>query len=274
MNYSNKNKIYIYCFSTKDYLFLKKLPNNIIPIILGDLVSSNTFLKETNGKNISNLNKYYAEMTGIYWVLKNKIKYHKEDDWVGVCHYRRLWLNSVSKPKKNVSNIFSKLLINENSFFTNHESILVDPIFLKRETIFEQFINNHGKEIFDFLHKILEVDEYADFKNYLNMREFSPCNMFITKPNIFINYCDKVFPLLNKILEECLKRNLCIDKNIKLPAFFIERYTPYWFIKNSKVGYLSYGVFNNFFISNLTNILLNPLKLPFSSSFFPTKLDI
>lgn len=274
MNYSKINKIYIYCFSTKDYLFFKKFPNNIIPIILGNLNVSNSYLNETDGENISNLNKYYAEMTGVYWVLKNKIKFHNENDWIGVCHYRRLWLNSVSKRKKNFSNVFSKLLIEENSFSKNQDSILVDPIYLKRETVFEQFVNNHGDEIFDFLHEILELDEYTDFKKHLNQREFSPCNMFITKPKIFIRYCDKVFPLLNRILEECLKRNLCVGKNIKLPAFFIERYTPYWFKKNSKVGYLSYGVFNNFFLSNLTNIFLNPLKLPFSSSFFPTKLNI
>ena len=79
---------------------------------------------------------------------------------------------------------------------------------------------------------------------------------------------------MEKSLQECLKRNLCVGNNIKLPAYFIERFTSYWFEKHTKVGYLSYAVFNNFYKSDVVNYILNPLKLPFTSSFFPSKLKI
>jgi hypothetical protein len=270
---SAMNNIYIYCFCTKDSKFLKKLPSNIIPIVLGNNYSK-FFDNENNGTNISYLNKYYAELTGIYWVFKNKINQHNDDDWIGFCHYRRLWLNAVVDKKTTFSNIYSRLLIKQNKLFDNFDAILTDPIYLKNENLIDHFKNNHGEEIFQFLHKILDNKLYEEFINYGLQRKFSPCNMFITKPNILINYCNLIFPLMKRILDECLKKNLCVGNNIKLPAYFIERFTSYWFEKHSKVGYLSYAVFNNFYTSNIVNNILNPLKLPFTSSFFPTKLDI
>ena len=266
-------KVYIYCFCSKESKFLKRLPNNIIPIVLGNN-KSQFFENENNGINISHLNKYYAELTGIYWVFKNKIKQHNDDDWIGFCHYRRLWLNAVLNKKISFSNIYSKLLLKYNTSFNNFDTFLIDPIYLKNEKLIDHFKNNHGKEIFEFLHEILDNELYEDFINYGDQRKFSPCNMFITKPKILINYCNLVFPLMEKFLEECLKRNLCVGNNIKLPAYFVERFTSYWFEKHTKVGYLSYAVFNNFYKSDVVNYILNPLKLPFTSSFFPSKLKI
>ena len=40
---------------------------------------------DDSGDNISDLNCYYAELSGVYWVWKN----YFEAEYVGVCHYRR-----------------------------------------------------------------------------------------------------------------------------------------------------------------------------------------
>lgn len=40
---------------------------------------------DDTGDNISELNCYYAELSGVYWVWKN----YKDADCVGICHYRR-----------------------------------------------------------------------------------------------------------------------------------------------------------------------------------------
>ncbi len=268
-------KLNIFCLTSKNYSLLNKLPKIITPLMVGNHTSDNKFLNENTGINISHLNKYYAEMTGIYWVFKNKITDFTDDDWIGFCHYRRLWLNKIYEKKTiSISSIYDKMLDNFISNKKNFNSIMIEPTILKRESIVEHFINNHGPEIFDFLNEILDKNTYDDFNKYLKKNKFSTCNMFITKPKIFSNYCNIIFPIMNKLYVECEKRNLCVGKNIKLPAFLIERFTSFWFEKNTNIEYLSYAVLNKFYLSNIVNKFINPLKLPLSFSGYPTKLDI
>ena len=59
------NKIEIYCTTIKHYKVMEKLPNFVIPLGLGEEKYPNNWLTEKVGKNISSLNKYYAEFTGL-----------------------------------------------------------------------------------------------------------------------------------------------------------------------------------------------------------------
>ena len=56
-------------------------------------------IKDNVGDNISDRNPYYCEMTGVYWVWKND----KSSDYLGSCHYRRVFdfkLNKIRKQDK------------------------------------------------------------------------------------------------------------------------------------------------------------------------------
>lgn len=65
------------------------VPNDLmyIPLHVGHAKAAKDFgyMGDDTGDNISDLNCYYAELSGVYWVWKN---YH-EADYVGICHYRR-----------------------------------------------------------------------------------------------------------------------------------------------------------------------------------------
>ena len=47
------------------------------------------YLGDDTGESISRWNNYYGELTGVYWVWKNEI----EADIIGICHYRRFFVN-------------------------------------------------------------------------------------------------------------------------------------------------------------------------------------
>ena len=93
------------------------LPNVIIPLGLGKNTFPSNWLDEKKGENISELNSYYGELTGLYWVWKNKLSSMKKDDLIGNCHYRKLWLNNFYKKKQRFafSSLYSNLL-NQGKF--------------------------------------------------------------------------------------------------------------------------------------------------------------
>lgn len=268
-------KFKIYCFTIERLNLLNKLPPNILPFGLGRNKFPVNWYNEKNGKNIMHLNKHFGEATGMYWLWKNKFNDLLENDWVGFCQHRRFWLDDLyHKNHDSNENIYSKLLTDKTPLFDKHDVILLQPTKLKNETILEHFINNHGEKIILESFNLLEKQISNDFQVYLQKREFSVCNMFITKPKFFFDYCKFLFPFMDKILDFCLKNNLCQGKNIRLPIFFIERFTSFWFHRNMNVGYLSYAALNKYFTSNLINKYYNPLKTPRSFKLFPSILDV
>ena len=67
-------RIIIFCTTIKYLKLLEKLPEYIVPVGLGDAEYPKRWQVEKNGKNISNINKYFAEFSMFYWMWKNKIK--------------------------------------------------------------------------------------------------------------------------------------------------------------------------------------------------------
>ena len=70
-----------------------------VPLQVGAEIS-NTDLKiarDDTGDNISSKNPYFCELTGLYWLWKN----YPGQENIGICHYRRFFVNSEKKMKMN-----------------------------------------------------------------------------------------------------------------------------------------------------------------------------
>ena len=61
---------------------------------------------DDTGDTISALNPYYSELTGLYWIWKNV----NDADYLGLCHYRRYFLNEngTLMTKADYLHIFSR----------------------------------------------------------------------------------------------------------------------------------------------------------------------
>ena len=243
------SKLKIFCTSIKHYKIIDRLPSYITPIGLGENNFPSDWIDEKKGDNLTHLNKYYGELTGLYWIWKNKIPEMSKNDMIGNCHYRKLWLDKkfTSKQKFSFSSLYSKLLNQDNNEIEKFDSIQVQPIIFVNKNLIEDFYEIHKTDILIRSLEFLDDKNKILFKEHLNNNILFPLNMFITKVSFFEDYCKILFPWLEKCLNYCLTNNLCKNYNIRLPAFLAERFTSYWFSQFSKKCCLSYARLGNVF---------------------------
>lgn len=264
-------KVKIFITSIKYFSVIDKLPKYIQPLGLGKEYFPNNWLTENKGDNIKKLNKYYGELTGFYWVWKNLIENFGQEDFIGFCHYRKLWMNFLGEKKFLSYKSIQDCLLNENNkLFAKNDVFQVQPIIFKRKNLLEDFFTVHKINLMIESLNFLEEPIKTDFYNYLNKKTLYPLNMFIVKKDLFVEYCTVLFPWLEKCYDYCYKNDLLKDYNIRLPAFLAERFTSFWFNKFKNKSDLSYARLGNFFLSNNINKYINPLKIPFTSKIYPT----
>ena len=265
-------KVKIFCTSIKYLKVIDKLPDYINPVGLGENKFPKHWLDEKRGTNISELNKYYGELTGLYWLWKNITPEMQDTDIIGNCHYRKLWLNNFysKKIKITFSSLNSNLLQPNDHDFTKIDCVQVQPIIFQNKNLIEDFINIHKTDVIIQCANFLKDNNKELFLKHLGQNNLYPLNMFITKVKFFREYCDEIFPWLEKSLNLCIKKNLCKDYNQRLPAFLAERFTSFWFSKYSNRIILSYARLGKFYLSNKINNLIYPLKLPFTFTGYPT----
>ncbi|WP_144585416.1 DUF4422 domain-containing protein [Campylobacter coli] len=178
---------------------------------------------DDTGENISQLNRYFNELTGIYWAWKN---YDKLDDpeYIGFVHYRRhfifddkIVLNDLKKHWSGYSYLYEayddkyKDLINNISLenIYKYDIIAANKINLKRDikwlngnngSLQNFFLSyNEDDDILYSIQKILNVrfgDKYKYISdNFLNQDFFYPANMFIMKKELFVEMCHFLFTI-------------------------------------------------------------------------------
>lgn len=180
-------------------------------------ISNNNALKDNVGENISEKNKNFCELTGLYWIFKNV-----SEDVVGIDHYRRYFVNE------------SKHLLTEqriNQLLENHDIILPEkaPVPDGR-TIGQYFSFQHDPLVWAKTRDIIK-EKYpefvTDFDWVNNQKEEYLYNMLICKKNMFDQYCNWLFNILFE-----LEKNIDIEKydsyNQRMYGFLSERLINVW----------------------------------------------
>ena len=262
----------IFCSTIKYLKILEKLPSYITPIGLGDNRFPDQWLTEKKGEIISYLNKHYGQLTMFYWLWKNKINEMNNEDFIGSCEHRLLWLNQLYEKKQKYSfdSLYSKLLSPNNAIFKNLDLIQLKPTTFKNRTVLEDFEECHNTKVLKDLLEYLPSKDRDSFSNHLNQNVLYIGPMFITKVKYFREYCELIFPWVDKCYELTKSQNLLNGYNNRLPVFLAERLTSYWITKFKKRTSLSFARLGDFHLSNTLNSLVNTTKLPLTFRQFPT----
>ncbi len=256
--------IHNYCITSKNHQYLSDLKINII-ISGAELKDLNGYpsnwIRDNDGVNISKKNKNFGTLTTHYWLWKNKINDYKENDWIGINHYRRFWINKNNKNQINLSNLKDNILRqipDENDFDVllpekiNLENLkfsklikkgfrnyMKDPLILfkrKKYNIKLHFDLFHGYNLISEAGALLNESDKEDFKNYINSRNsFYPLQIFIVKKKFLNNLYKYTFEWIFKCEKIFSNLNLTGYGKERLYDFLAERYFSFYFEKYSKI---------------------------------------
>ena len=136
------------------------------------------------GENISHKNVNYSELTALYWIGK-----HRSSEYMGLFHYRRM------------------LDINEEDLFRLRENDI--DVILPYPTVHYPNIQEHHKRYlkeqdWEAMLQALEelAPKYAEkLPEIFQKQFFYNYNMVIAKEKVFKDYCNWLFPILERTEE-------------------------------------------------------------------------
>lgn len=172
-----------------------KMPNDsmYIPLHVGAEGKSVDlgYMKDNTGDNISSLNPYFCELTGLYWAWKNL-----DADYIGLAHYRRHFSLQNNKEDK-----FSGVLsLSELEPYLERVKVFVPK---KRkyyiETLYGHYSHSHYSEHLDETRKIIseKYPEYlGNFDRIMKQTYGYMFNMMIMEREWINGYCEWLFDIL------------------------------------------------------------------------------
>ena len=190
-------------------------------------------LRDDKGDNISCLNGKINECTAIYWVWK-----HQPQKVVGFCHYRRYFLDV----QGNECSHQQILTVDAAERYLKESDILVSsPYCIRADTVIGTVQHTTEKAAFDYGWKLVRQmfekyhpEDMNILKDVMHGEEMYPCNMFITRWEVFDAYCTWLFSFLIPAAEEADVS--CFDDYSKrIIGFFAERMLTVWLVKHPEL---------------------------------------
>lgn len=144
-----------------------------------------SFHFDDTGDNISHLNPWLGDLTGLYWVWKNT-----DDEIVGTNQYRRPWNE----------NHIHQINFNENTLYVAGAHDL-------GKSVYDQFSECHGEIGMLMLYeaarhkKIPFTFEELDILKQSSI--ISACNMFFAHRDLFDKVCSTLFDIIFELYHGC-----------------------------------------------------------------------
>lgn len=155
---------------------------------------------DNTGDNISMLNPYYCELTGLYWAWKNL-----DCDYLGLVHYRR-YFTKVSQIYRDDVNIDDVILSQDVVEKLLEDADVIVPKKRKYyiETLYSHYDHTLDGSHLDETRKIiskLSPEYLVSFDKVMEQRSGYMFNMFIMSMELVNDYLSWLFPILNGLFE-------------------------------------------------------------------------
>lgn len=167
-------------------------------------------IPDYEGENISDRNKQFCELTGLYWIWKNAC-----EDYVGLVHYRRHFLLPDNWLERMIGNRIDVLL---------PVPLYVAPNIA--ENYKERHIASDWEYLMEYFKKKLSK-EYEVAEQIFSGNLYYPCNMFIARKEVLDQLCEWMFPILFAVAKHGGEKK---DSYLnRYPGFISERLITYFF---------------------------------------------
>ena len=179
------------------------------------------YLGDDTGDSISRWNNYYGELTGVYWVWKNE----KEADVVGICHYRRFFLN---EQRKLMNREEYEEILKEYDIIVSNE-IQADTNYL------DYFGEAHNAKDLLMVGEVIEekYPEYAScFQSAMKGNTYYYGNLMVTSRKLFEAYAEWLFDILFEVEKRIDVKSYDLY-NQRVFGFLSEQMVKIWAEKNN-----------------------------------------
>ena len=165
---------------------------------------------DNTGDNISEMNRQFCELTGLYWIWKNA-----PGDIVGLVHYRRHFLLP-----PDWKEIFDK----------NEVDVILPVPLCVVPSVEENYRQRHIPEDWDNMMGYVKdnhPEDYEAMRAFFKEGLYSPCNMLIARAGVLSDLCSWLFPIVFDVARKGGRR---YDKyQNRYPGFLSERLISYFF---------------------------------------------
>ncbi|MCI1217120.1 DUF4422 domain-containing protein [Bifidobacterium crudilactis] len=208
-----------------------ELHPDVLPEMLGD----------DTGDNISDRNGYYSELTGLYWLWKNR-----QSEYKGLTHYRRHFATG------SISRIFNRdrfdSIVGQSEvmdLLAERDIIVARKRSYYIESVYSHYAHTFHAEQFDVCRDVLSDMRPAYLPAWDHLMEAKSAhifNMFIMSSSKFDAYCDYMFPVLFE-LEHRLDPGKYDSFNARYIGRVSERLLDPW-LETNGYGYTELPVLN------------------------------
>ena len=182
------------------------------------------YLGDDTGENISEKNPYYSELTGLYWIWKNM----SDSDYLGLCHYRRFFLNDSGDLMKESE--YMTILKQYDVMIAKSQ---IGPYDYK--TVYSRSHDIRNLELAGEIIRELYPDYLTTFEEVIADNRCYVGNLFVAPKELFCSYCEWLFSIFFA-MENRIDTNGYDDYHKRIFGFLSEQLLMVW-IKHNRLSY-------------------------------------